>query len=113
MMYCEFVERTKVEVSWEDYRIIEESYYDFDGNKDEFCKKWLNDYKDGHWERELKLRKKMAKVEDALVKTADKLAEREKEWNELYAMLAKKNAEQAAELEKVALVKKMMKEIFA
>ena len=57
MMYSEFFERTKVEVSYEEYHYIEESYYDFPGQKDEFCKQWLKDRKSGKWELELRLRK--------------------------------------------------------
>lgn len=57
MMYSEFYERTKTEVSYEEYHFIEESYYEFDGNKDEFCKAWLKDRKSGKWSMELRFRK--------------------------------------------------------
>ena len=57
MMYKEFVERTHNEVSDEEYRYIEMSYYDFDGSKDDFCNQWLKDVKTGKWEMELKFRK--------------------------------------------------------
>ena len=56
-MYSEFVARTKKTVSLEEYHYIEASYYDFDGNKDEFCKAWLKDLKNGKWSLELRLRK--------------------------------------------------------
>ncbi len=52
----EFVERTRYEPSFEEYHHIEESYYDFNGSKDDFCKAWLKDKLDGHWAKELKLR---------------------------------------------------------
>lgn len=40
MLYSEFVERTGVHVDAKEYAAIEESYYNFDGNKDEFCSWW-------------------------------------------------------------------------
>lgn len=59
MMMSEFIERTGYEPSNEEYHYIEESYYEFPGNKDEFCKQWKKDQKDGHWQRELSLMKAM------------------------------------------------------
>ena len=56
MMIHEFTQRTKYEPTFEEYHYIEESYYEFDGNKDEFCKAWLKDKKSGAWAKELKLR---------------------------------------------------------
>ena len=53
MMMSEFIERTGYEPNYEEYRYIEESYYKFNGNKDEFCKQWKKDHKDGHWMTEL------------------------------------------------------------
>ena len=77
MMMSEFTERTGYKPSYEEYHYIEESYYEFNGNKDEFCKQWKKDYKDGHWQRELNLmmaqdsikaeyEKKLAEAEDNL-----------------------------------------------
>ena len=40
MLYTEFVERTGVSVDAQEYAAIEEVYYNFDGNKDEFCSWW-------------------------------------------------------------------------
>ena len=59
MLMNEFTERTGYQPSFEEYHYIEESYYEFSGNKDEFCKAWKKDQKDGHWEKELRLRKAM------------------------------------------------------
>lgn len=64
MMMKEFTDRTGYEPTWEEYAYIELSYYDFDGNKDEFCKQWKKDYKDGHWAREMALLKKMEQMEE-------------------------------------------------
>ena len=47
MMKSEFIERTGYEPSNEEYHYIEESYYDFDGSKDDFCKQWMKDRKAG------------------------------------------------------------------
>lgn len=57
MMYEEFYDRTKAKVTAKEYYYIEESYYEFDGNKDEFCKQWLKDVKSGKWALEYRLRK--------------------------------------------------------
>lgn len=40
MMMSEFIERTGFEPTAEEYREIEEQYYEFDGDKDAFCKTW-------------------------------------------------------------------------
>ena len=40
MLYSEFVERTGVTVDAKEYAAIEEVYYNFDGDKDEFCAWW-------------------------------------------------------------------------
>ena len=41
MMMKEFTERTGVTPTHWEYEQIEELYYNFQGNKDEFCKDWL------------------------------------------------------------------------
>ncbi len=41
MMLSEFVERTGFEPTSEEYAEIEEAYYHFDGNKDAFCKDFM------------------------------------------------------------------------
>ena len=40
MLQSEFFERTGVQVSVEEYATIEECYYNFPGDKDEFCAAW-------------------------------------------------------------------------
>jgi hypothetical protein len=57
MMMSEFIERTHIEPSYEEYHYIEESYYEFNGDKNEFCKAWLKDKKSGKWDLEYRLRK--------------------------------------------------------
>lgn len=41
MMISEFIERTGFEPTYEEYAEIEEAYYHFSGNKDEFCKQFV------------------------------------------------------------------------
>lgn len=41
MMMSEFTERTGFEPTADEYRKIEEAYYEFDGNKDAFCKAFV------------------------------------------------------------------------
>jgi len=57
MLYSEFYERTNKRISQEEYHYVEDSYYEFDGNKDEFCKQWLKDVKSGKWAMEYRFRK--------------------------------------------------------
>ena len=56
MMISEFTERTNYTPSFEEYHFIEESYYEFNGDKNEFCKWWKKAQKSGEWAKELKLR---------------------------------------------------------
>lgn len=87
MMYNEFVERTHYNPTIEEYEVIEESYYDFDGNKDDFCKQWVKDKKSGRWDREYKLRKQIV---DLKAEYEEKLQEKEEylEWyREQYSKL--------------------------
>jgi len=74
MMYSEFYDRTKKDVSAEEYHYIEESYYEFDGDKDAFCKQWLKDVKSGKWALEYRLRKAL---DDQKAEYETKLAELE------------------------------------
>lgn len=41
MMIHEFIERTGFEPMFDEYKEIEEAYYSFNGNKDEFCADWM------------------------------------------------------------------------
>lgn len=66
MMMKEFTDRTKYEPSFKEYAEIEESYYEFDGNKDEFCKYFMKELKAGWWEKEYQLRLKIRALEETL-----------------------------------------------
>ena len=74
MMMSEFIERTGYEPSFDEYHFIEDSYYEFDGNKDEFCKWWKKAQKSGEWAKELSLRQKIENLE---TKHAEDLKEKE------------------------------------
>lgn len=43
MLMSEFIDLTGFTPTYEEYRKIEESYYSFDGDKDAFCKAFVND----------------------------------------------------------------------
>jgi len=75
MMMSEFIDRTGYQPSSEEYHYIEDSYYEFDGNKDEFCKQWLKDSKDGHWAKELRLRKAMDEMKAQMQAVIDEKEE--------------------------------------
>lgn len=85
MMIQEFIDRTGYTPSAREYHYIEESYYDSPlPNKDEFCKQFKKDLRNGKWEMEYELRQRM----DAMKAEADaKIAELQEtvEWyNENY-----------------------------
>lgn len=71
MMMHEFAEKTGYTPTDEEYAFIEQSYYDFNGDKDSFCKAWVKDFKSGRWNKEYELRKKCSD----LSKAVDKLTE--------------------------------------
>jgi len=75
MMMSEFIERTGYQPSGEEYHYIEESYYEFDGDKNAFCKQWLKDQKDGHWAKELRLRKQMDEMKAQMQAVIDEKEE--------------------------------------
>ena len=60
MMIQEFIDRTGYTPSSKEYHYIEESYYDSPlPNKDEFCKQFKKDLRNGKWEMEYELRQRM------------------------------------------------------
>lgn len=112
MMMSEFIDRTGYTPSMEEYGYIEESYYDFPGNKDEFCKAWLKDKRDGHWEREMMLRKKLVDQDKA---NAAKIAEMEENLN-FYRPYFDRSREYAKQLEdansKLERLQRVFKRVF-
>lgn len=87
MMYNEFVERTKYKPTLAEYEVIEESYYDFDGNKDEFCKQWVKDKKSGRWDREYNLRKQMVDLKAQYEEKIQEMEENLQWYREQYAKM--------------------------
>lgn len=86
MLYSEFVNLTGTKVSIEEYDCIEQSYYDSELNKVEFCKMWKQDYDSGKWAVELALRKKLDRMTEELKEREKKITkleeqlEREQDW---------------------------------
>lgn len=86
MLYNEFVTLTETEVSDEEYRYIEQSYYDSELDKAEFCKLWKQDYDSGKWAVELALRRKLDRMTEELKEREKEIAkleeqlDREQEW---------------------------------
>ena len=86
MLYSEFVTLTETEVSDEEYRYIEQSYYDSGLDKAEFCKLWKTDAECGKWAAELALREKLDRMTEELKEREKKIAkleeqlDREQEW---------------------------------
>ena len=81
MMMSEFIDRTGFEPTAKEYAKIEEAYYNFDGDKDAFCKAFI---KDGGARKLCKAR--AAEIERQYKKD---VADREKRIDELTAELDK------------------------
>ena len=90
MMMKEFEARTGIHPTTDLYRIIEEYYYEFDGDKDEFCKAYKNNdnglaeeiRNKADIDRVLFIKKQQAEIESLTVevKKLTKQLEREQEW---------------------------------
>ena len=95
MMMSEFIDRTGFEPTFEEYGEIEEAYYSFDGNKDQFCADWVKNDGAGKICRAravkiaqlksqmLELDREMKKAADgyeARIAKLEKQLEREQEW---------------------------------
>ena len=88
MMMSEFIVRTGFEPSYEEYAEIEEAYYNFDGDKNAFCKAWV---KAGEAERINRARlQKIQDLQKAMederkeltdrISKLEKQLEKEQEW---------------------------------
>ena len=89
MMMCEFIERTGFEPTASEYAKIEKAYYDFNGNKDEFCKAFV---KNGGEKKIYKARaEEIAQLKSQLVEMEKQhkteMEAREKQINDLTAEL--------------------------
>ena len=76
MLLSEFYERTNIMPREGEYHFIELSYYDFDGDKDEFCKAWKRDKKSGKWELEYRLRREIEEQNEARKKQIEEMQEK-------------------------------------
>lgn len=87
MLYSEFVNLTGTKVSIEEYDCIEQSYYDSELNKVEFCKMWKQDYDSGKWAVELALRKKLDRMTEELKEREKKITKLEEKITKLEEQL--------------------------
>lgn len=112
MMMSEFIERTGYQPSHEEYSHIEESYYHFDGDKDAFCKQWKKDFKDGHWERELTLRKSMAAMQSEYLAKIEEQEENLEFYRAQFDESIKVRKELEEAREKLARLERAFKRVF-
>lgn len=68
MMISEFIERTGIEPTAKEYAAIEEMYYNFPGDKDEFCARWCKMNKE-----RVKAAKEERKTQEQQRKLSDRL----------------------------------------
>lgn len=81
MMLQEFIDRTGFEPTYEEYRKIEEAYYEFSGNKDDFCKAFVANGGE---------KKVYAARTAEIERLRSQMVEMDKEFKEHSAMLEKK-----------------------
>lgn len=75
MLMQEFIDRTGYTPDDEEYGLIEQSYYDFNGDKDEFCSAWKKAKKSGAWDREAELLRVIAGLKHQQASLAEQLVE--------------------------------------
>ena len=89
MMISEFIERTGFEPTAKEYATIEEAYYDFDGDKDAFCKAFVKD--GGAWKlckaRAAEIDRLNSLLLESERQSKKDIADREKRIDELTAKL--------------------------
>ena len=112
MMMSEFTERTGCYPNCDEYHYIEESYYEFDGNKDKFCEQWIKDNADGHWQKELKLRRQMDEMKAKMQTTIDEQEENLKFYRPFPQKLWETQKELAAANEKLDRLERVFKRTF-
>ena len=64
MLVSEFIDRTGYRPTADEYAEIEEAYYVFEGNKDEYCRAWVkaNPHKAWQLTRAIKEQQRLSKV---------------------------------------------------
>lgn len=91
MMISEFIERTGFEPTYEEYAEIEEAYYNFSGNKDEFCKQFVE--QDGE-------KKVCASRVQRIAQLKSKIVDMEKDFMQEFQKKEQEVARLTAELER-------------
>lgn len=107
MMISEFIARTKFEPTAEEYREIEEQYYQFEGDKDKFCRSWVR-----HGGIQRLSRERVRKIE-ALQKQLEEMQKKHAEEVQFYEeheahlceQLNNTRAEKAAALDKLSAIR--------
>lgn len=100
MMMSEFIDRTKFEPTAEEYQQIEEQYYQFDGNKDQFCRSWVR-----HGGIQRLSRERVRKIE-ALQKQLNEMQKKHAEEVQFYEeQLNNTRAEKKAALDKLSAIR--------
>ena len=87
MMKSEFIDRTGYEPDANEYHLIEMAYYDFDGNKDQFCAHWLKEKKAGRWDRERDLLARRDYLENHMASERDEALRQMQEIRQNYETL--------------------------
>ena len=91
MMISEFIERTGFEPTADEYERIEDAYYNFDGNKDAFCKAFIENG------GELKIYKARA---DEIARLRSQMLETEKQFKKDVADRDRRIDQMTAELDR-------------
>lgn len=112
MMKSEFFERTGFEPDEAQYHYIEESYYLYPGNKDEFCKQWVKDNKDGHWERELYLWRCLDDQKEQMQKTIDEQEDNLKWYRKQFDTFMETQKKLKEAEEKLARLERIFRRMF-
>ena len=117
MMKSEFIERVGLKPTDKEYEQIEQSYYNFDGNKDEFCKYFIEnngilkicvarEKKAEQLQSRILELEKMIKDEGERIAELESTLDKELEWRDCEPSTLM-NEEQYAELENTPETKKL------
>lgn len=107
MMMSEFIARTKFEPTAEEYNKIEEEYYNFDGDKDKFCRSWVRHGGIQRLSRERvrKIEELQKQIEEIHKKHAEEVQFYEEYEARLCEQLNNTRAEKKAALDKLSAIR--------
>ena len=110
MMISEFIARTKFEPTAEEYDKIEEEYYNFDGDKDKFCRSWVRHGGIQRLSRERvrKINDLKKQLEEMQKKHAEEVQFYEKHEAHLCEQLNNTRAEKKAALDKLSAIRSVL-----